>query len=230
MSKVEYIFALNSNSHLQTRTQRVENYTPQDYHYRLGQAKEAITPHFQVDELTPEELDQLIHPAVSYGCFSYKTLDSWRTHRRVVCKAPYGPGGPRRHFVLTSFSSQQFSSKALHIQQYCPRGELENRLKEQQLDFFSDRTSNHYFDDNQLRLWFSPFAYVLFNLLQEELLHHTKLANARVGTIRDQLLKIGTLMRISVRRIYLVMHSSFPNQDLFNLVYQRLVAMANSSG
>ena len=107
---------------------------------------------------------------------------------------------------------------------------MENRLKEQQLDLFSDRTSNHYFDDNQLRLWFSSFAYVLLNLLREELLHHTKLANARGGTIRDQLLKVGTLIRISVRRIYLTMHSSFPNQDLFNLVYQRLAAMTDSSG
>ena len=230
MPKVEYVFALSSNSRLQTRAQRVENYAQQDYQYRRERAKEAITPHFQANELTPEELDQLIPPAVNYGCFPYKTLDSWRTHRRVVCKVTYGASGPRRHFVVTSFSSQQFSSKALHIQQYCPRGEMENRLKEQQLDLFSDRTSNHYFDDNQLRLWFSSFAYVLLNLLREEFLHHTKLANARVGTIRDQLLKVGTLIRISVRRIYLAMHSSFPNQDLFNLVYQRLAAMTDSSG
>lgn len=230
MTKVEYVLALSSNSRLQTRAQRVENYAQQDYQYRRGQAKEAIIPYLQANELSPEELDQLIPPAVSYGCFPYKTLDSWRTQRRVVCKVTYGASGPRHHFVVTSFSSQQFSSKALHIQQYCPRGEMENRFKEQQLDLFSDRTSNHYFDDNQLRLWFSSFAYVLLNLLREELLHHTKLANARVGTIRDQLLKVGTLIRISVRRIYLAMHSSFPNQDLFNLVYQRLAAMADSSG
>ena len=107
---------------------------------------------------------------------------------------------------------------------------MENRLKEQQLDLFSDRTSNHYFDDNQLRLWFSSFAYVLLNLLREALLHHTKLANARVGTIRTQLLKVGALIQISVRRIHLAMHSSFPNRELFCLAHQRLAALANSSG
>ncbi len=230
MPKVEYVLALSSNSRLQTRAQRVENYAQQDYQHRREQVKAGITPHLQANELSPEDLDQLIPPAVSYGCFPYKTLDTWQIQRRVVCKVTYGASGPRRHFVVTSFSSQQFSSKALHIEQYCPRGEMENRLKEQQLDLFSDRTSNHYFDDNQLRLWFSSFAYVLLNLLREELLHHTKLANARVGTIRDQLLKVGTLIRISVRRIYLAMHSSFPNQDLFNLAYQRLAAMADSSG
>ena len=230
MPKVEYVFALSSNSRLQTGAQRVENYAQQDYQSRREQAKETLTPHLKTNELTPVELDKLVPPAVNYGCFPYKTLDTWRTQRRVVCKVTYGASGPRRHFVVTSFSSQKFSSKALHIQQYCPRGEMENRLKEQQLDLFSDRTSNHYFDDNQLRLWFSSLAYVLLNLLREELLHHTKLANARVGTIREQLLKVGTLIRISVRRIYLAMHSSFPNQDLFFLAYQRLAAMANSSG
>ena len=107
---------------------------------------------------------------------------------------------------------------------------MENRLKEAQLDLFSDRTSNHYFDDNQLRLWFSSFAYVLLNLLRDVLLHHTKLANATVGTIRTQLLKVGTHIRISVRRIHLAMHSSFPNRELFCLVHRRLAAMANSSG
>ncbi|MBT9316522.1 transposase, partial [Leptothoe spongobia] len=121
------------------------------------------------------------------------------------------------------------SSKALHQKQYCPRGEMENRLKEQQLDLFSDRTSNHYFDDNQLRLWFHSLAYVLLNLLRDAL-HHTPLAKAHVGTIRTKLLKVGTLIRVSVRRIHLAMHSSFAYRDLFALVHQRLSQTAVPSG
>ena len=106
---------------------------------------------------------------------------------------------------------------------------MENRIKEQQLDLFSDRTSNHYFDDNQLRLWFHSFGYVLLNLLREAL-HHPPLANAQVGTIRSKLLKVGTLVRMSVRRIHLAMHSSFAYRDLFGLVHQRLCDLSAPSG
>lgn len=228
--QVEYVLALSSNSRLQTRAQRVENYAQQDYQARRRQIQATVTGHLSPDDLRAEELDALVPPAVTYGCFPYQTLDSWHCQRRVVCKVTYRASGPRRHFVVTSFPSKQFSSKALHIAQYCPRGEMENRIKEQQLDLFSDRTSNHYFDDNQLRLWFSSFAYVLLNALREQLLHHTKLADARVGTIRTQLLKVGTLIRISVRRIHLAFHSAFPQADLFDLAYKRLAVLTQDSG
>ncbi len=230
MPNVEYVLALSTNSRLQTRAHRIEAYAQGDYQYRRDQAIETLSAHLHANELTSEDLDRLVPPAVSYGCFPYQTLDSWKRQRRVVCKVTYGATGPRRHFVVTSFSSKQFSSKDLHIRQYCPRGEMENRIKEHQLDLFSDRTSNHYFDDNQLRLWFSSLAYVLLNLLREQLLHQTSLANARLGTIRSQLLKVGTLIRITVRRIYLAMHSAFPNQTLFELVYRRLQALTHASG
>ncbi|HIK45081.1 MAG TPA: transposase [Leptolyngbyaceae cyanobacterium M65_K2018_010] len=104
--------------------------------------------------------------------------------------------------MVTSLRAQQRSSQRLHAEGYCPRGEMENRLKEQQLDLFSNRTSNHYFDDNQLRVWFSAFAYVLLHALRQH----------------AQLLKLGTLIRLSVRRIYLAFHSAFPRQDLFHLL------------
>lgn len=106
---------------------------------------------------------------------------------------------------------------------------MENRLKEQQLDLFSDRTSNHYFDDNQLRLWFSSFAYVLLNALRQQALYQTELANARVGTLRTRLLKVGTLIRLSVRRIHVAFHSAFPLQHLFVLAHQRLRTLANTA-
>ena len=129
-----------------------------------------------------------------YGCFACQTQESWSRSRRVVCKVTAGPKGCRHHFVVTSVSAQQASSQRLHADYSCPRGEMENRLKEQQLDLFSDRTSNHYFDDNQLRLWFSAFAYGLLNALRQQVLQHTELANVRVGTIRTQLLKVGALI------------------------------------
>lgn len=228
--QVEYVLALSSNTRLKTRSQRVEAYAKQDYQVQREHVKDTLRGHLRADELTDDVLDSLVPTAVTYGCFPYQTLDTWQCQRRVVCKVTHGASGPRRHFVVTSFESKQFSSKDLHIRQYCPRGEMENRIKEQQLDLFSDRTSNHYFDDNQLRLWFSALAYVLLNALREQLLHHTKFENARVGTIRDQLLKVPTLIRISVRRIHLAIQSTFPHQDLFGFAYQRLVTLTEGSG
>jgi hypothetical protein len=218
---VEYVIAMGTNSRLEHRTQRIEAFANADYQAARQAARDALLKTLSADELSDQELDALVPPAVSYGCFPYQTLDSWSRQRRIVCKVTHGPNGPRRHFVVTSWSSKQFNSKTLHQKQYCPRGEMENRIKEQQLDLFSDRTANHYFDDNQLRLWFHSLAYVLLNRLRDAL-HHTSLANARVGTIRTKLLKVGTLIRVSVRRIHLALHSSFAYRDLFALVHQRL--------
>jgi hypothetical protein len=220
---------MGTNPRLKQRTQRIEADAKADYLTARAAAHEALLRTMRPDEITAEYLDALVPPAVSYGGFPYQTLDSWSTQRRVVCKVTYGPNGAHRHFVVTSWHSSQFSSKALHQQQYCPRGDMENRIKEQQLDLFSDRTSNHDFDDNQLRLWFHSFAYVLLNLLRDAL-HQTRLAQAQVGTLRAKLLKVGTRIRVSVRRIYLAMHSSFAYEDLFILVHQRLGQLAAPSG
>ena len=218
---VEYVIAMGTNSRLEHRAQRIERHAKADYHAARQAARDTLLKTLSDEEVSDEELDALVPPAVSYGCFPYQTVDSWSRQRRLVCKVTYGPKGPRRHFVVTSWTSKQFSSKTLHQKQYCPRGEMENRIKEQQLDLFSDRTSNHYFDDTQLRLWFHSLAYVLLNRLRDAL-HHTTLANARVGTIRTKLLKVGTLVRVSVRRIHLALHASFAYRALFALVHQRL--------
>ena len=228
-SLVQYVLAISSNSRLVTMAERIERFAKADYLRLRAATKEALLRTMKPEEIPEEFLDELVPSQVSYGCFSYRTLNSWSTHRRVVAKVTYGPTGPHRHFVVTSWHSSEYSSKALHQKQYCPRAEMENRIKEQQLDLFSDRTSNHYFDDNQLRLWFHSLAYVLLNLLRETL-HHTPLADAQVGTIRTKLLKVGTLIRVSVRRIHLAMHSSFAYHELFSLVHQRLSAMAAPSG
>lgn len=106
---------------------------------------------------------------------------------------------------------------------------MENRIKEHQLDLFSDRTSAHEFESNQLRLWFSSFAYVLLQALRQHCLHQTELTTATVGTIRTRLLKLGAQIRLSVRRAHIAICSACPLQSLFALVHQRLMALANSS-
>jgi hypothetical protein len=225
---LDYVFAQRSNPRLTERTTRWQglelNYAQSREHLR-----KSLAPQVAPESLTKAELDALTPESVYYGCFAYQTLDSWSQARRVVCKVTWGASGVRHHFVVTSLSAQAVSSQRLHRDYYCPRGEMENRLKEQQLDLFSDRTSNHYFDDNQLRLWLSSFAYVLLNALRQNLLQHTELENARVGTIRSQLLKVGTLIRVSVRRIHLAMHSVFPRQDLFFLAFQRLSVLSDTT-
>jgi len=226
---VDYIFAQGSNPVLSRRSTRWRETAENDYAQRRRQAQAALTPHLNSEAPSEPELDEVVPEAVHYGCFPYQTQESWSRSRRVVCKVTAGAKGVRHHFVVTSLSTQQMSSQRLHVEGYCPRGEMENRLKEQQLDLFSDRTSHHHFDDNQLRLWFSAFAYVLLNALCQQALQHTEWANARVGTIRSKLLKLGTLIRFSVRRIYVAFHSTFVRRDLFHLAAQRLTVLANSS-
>lgn len=226
---VDYVFAQGSNARLVQMSYRWQQSASRDYQQRRAQVVNALSPHLAPESVSDNELAPLVPEAIDYGCFTYQTLDSWSRPRRVVCKLTAGANGLRHHFVVTSLSARKASSKQIHTNLYCPRGEMENRLKEQQLDLFSDRTSNHYFDDNQFRLWFSAFAYVLLNALRQQALQHTELANARVGTLRTRLLKLGTLIRISIRRIHLALHSAFPLRHLFELAYQRLCALPNTT-
>ena len=168
------------------------------------------------------ELDALVPPQVWYQSLDYRTVGSWSCSRRVVCKLTYDAKGTRRHFVVTSFSTSQVSAGKLHADYYCPRGEMENRIKEHQLALFSDRTSTHEFESNQLRLWFSSFAYILMQTIRQQALAHTELADAQLGTIRLKLLKLGSQIRISVRRVVIAFSSDWAGQPLFNHVYQQL--------
>jgi hypothetical protein len=228
-ANVDYVVAQGSNAVLGRLSTRWAERATADYQQRRQQASETLAAHLSPDGPSLKDLDALVPEATHYGCFTYQTQDSWSCSRRVICKVTAGAKGLRHHFVVTSLSAQYASSQRLHADYYCPRGEMENRLKEQQLDLFSDRTSNHYFDDNQLRLWFSAFAYGLLNALRQQALQHTALANARVGTIRSQLLKVGALIRISVRRIHVVMHTAFPHRFLFQQVYQRLMTLPSAA-
>src|SRR5216683_805461 len=131
-----------------------------------------------------------------------------------------GRANPR--FVVTSLQADQHQARALYEKLYCARGEMENRIKECQLDLFADRTSTGTMRANQLRLWLSSMAYVLISALRRIALATTRFADATCGTIRLKLLKIGAQVRISVRRIKFSMASAFPFTDVFRTAWAAL--------
>jgi hypothetical protein len=147
--------------------------------------------------------------------FRYRTRDSWSCERRVVGKAEYITDKENPRFVVTSLSSRAWPARALYEDLYCARGEMENRIKEQQLGLFADRTSSHTLRANQLRLWLSSIAYLILHDLRRLALAGTGLARAQVSTIRSRLLKIGAIVTVSVRRVYVSLSSVFPLQELF---------------
>jgi hypothetical protein len=161
-------------------------------------------------------------PARRFKDFTYATLDSWSRSRRVIGKAEVTGGDANPRFVVTSLASAEVGGQHLYEKIYCPRGEMENRIKECQLDLFADRTSTATMRANQLRLWFASMAYVLLCALRRIGLAYTQFADATCGTIRLKLLKLGALVRISVRRIKLAMASACPWQHEFALAHARL--------
>jgi hypothetical protein len=158
-------------------------------------------------------------PARRFADFAWRTLDSWSRARRVVGKAEHLPKGANPRFVVTSLPTRAIDARILYEDVYCARGEVENRIKEQQLDLFADRTSAATMRANQLRLWFASFAYVLLEALRRIGLRHTQFATATCGTIRLKLLKIGAQVRKSVRRIKVAMASACPYQAEYHLAY-----------
>ena len=154
--------------------------------------------------------------------FTWSTLDSWSRERRVVGKAEVTGGEANPRFVVTSLKSKEVGGRYLYEKVYCARGEMENRIKECQLDLFADRTSTATMRANQLRLWLASMAYVMLCGLRRIGLAHTQFAEATCGTIRLKLLKVGALVRISVRRIKVAMATACPYQNEFGLAYARL--------
>jgi hypothetical protein len=154
-----------------------------------------------------------------FADFLWITRESWSRLRRVVAKAEHLPKGPNPRFVVTSLPASAIDARALYEDVYCARGAVENRIKEQQLDLFADRTSAATMRTNQLRLWFASFAYVLLEALRRIGLRHTQLATATCGTIRLKLLKIGAQVRLSVRRLKVAMASACPYQAEYHLAY-----------
>jgi Transposase DDE domain group 1 len=173
------------------------------------------------EDLAAAEAESLSRggPARRFADFAWRTLDSWSRTRRVVAKAEHLPKGANPRFVVTSLPANARDARSLYEDVYCARGEVENRIKEQQLDLFADRTSAATMRANQLRLWFASFAYVLLAALRRLGLRHTQFATATCGTIRLKLRKIGAQVRRSVRRIKIAMASAFPYQAEYRLAY-----------
>ena len=161
-------------------------------------------------------------PARVFADFEYRTRDSWSAKRRVIGKAEWTQGEANPRFIVTNVDPAFGAAKFLYEHVYCQRGEMENRIKECQADLFADRTPAPTMRANQLRLWLSSFAYVLMCAVRRIGLVGTDFERATCGTIRLQLLKIGALVTVSVRRVKLAFASACPGRDVFVLAQRRL--------
>jgi hypothetical protein len=195
-NRIDYAFGLQRNSRLR-RIIGAQMHQAQVQHQSTGQ------------------------PARVFAEFQYKTHKSWSQTRRVVAKAEYLDKGENPRFVVTSLSAEPWPRQDLYEKFYCARGEMENRIKEQ-MCLFADRLSTDEMKGNQLRLYFSALAYTLVEALRRLGLKGTEWAQAQVDTIRLKLFKIGTIVRISVRRILLQMSSTYPWKDIYAHAFRAL--------
>ena len=156
--------------------------------------------------------------------FTYRTRNTWSRRRRVVGKAEQLAAGANPRFVVSSIPAAEMDARTLYEDEYCARGEMENRIKEQQLYLFADRTSTATMRANQLRLWFSSVAYVLMQALRRLGLKGTTMAKAQCETIRLKLLKIGAQVRVTVRKIWVSLASGSPYAAMFQQVCDNLRA------
>ena len=196
-NRVDYVFGLAKNPRLQA----------------------ALEPAFERAHRRCELSGQ---PERVYSEWQHSTLDSWSRERRVIGKAEITLRGENPRFVVTSLSRRKAGARRLYEEIYCARGEMENRIKEQQLDLFADRTSARQMRVNQLRLWLSSVAYTLLSELRRLGLAGTAFARARCSTIRLKLLKIGALVRVTVRKVWVSMASGYPYEALFAHAYDQL--------
>lgn len=165
-----------------------------------------------------------------YRDLRYRTRDSWSRERRVVAKAEWLPGlrGKNARYVVTNLPGKKVGARELYEHWYCARGDMENRLKDQQLWLFSDRTSSHIMLANQLRMYFSAFAGFIVDIVRRVGLHGTNGARWRVDTIRSRLLKLAGRVKKTVRRIRLSLASAFPLQDVFSRILFNLRTAAQA--
>lgn len=193
-------------------------------HYVFGLARNARLARAigQSQQQAQQQLQATGKAARVFQELRYKTRKSWSAERRVVAKAEQLPGKANPRFVVTTLDAERWPARALYEQMYCARGEMENRIKECQLDLFADRTSTALLRSNQLRLWLSSCAYVLMESLRRLALGASDLARASAGTIRLQLLKIGAAVTISVRRVKVAISATHPRQHTFTQAWQAL--------
>jgi hypothetical protein len=194
---VDYVLGLAKNSRLRSKLRKAMREARQQYR-QSGQGARVFTE------------------------FRYRTRKSWSRRRRVIGKAEYLAKGENPRFVVTSLPAAALEARALYEEFYCARGEMENRIKEQQLGLFADRTSTAYLRSNQLRLYISSIAYCLMEALRRLGLKGTEMAHAQCSTIRLRLLKIGAQIRITVRRIWISMAAGHPGASVFEQAWRNL--------
>jgi hypothetical protein len=192
--------------------------------YVLGLARNQILERSAVDwiERAARQFAKTGEPQRIFASFSYAAA-TWNRRRRVIVKAEHNAQGPNPRFIVTNVPADP---QELYEDFYCQRGNMENRIKEQQLDLFADRTSCHRFLANQFRLLLSSAAYVLVQALRRIALRETDLEKAQVGTIRLKLFKVAARVVVTARRVAFHLATSSPFQKLFRAVFQRLVPMA----
>lgn len=188
--------------------------------YVIGMAKNSVLLTRSRSTQVTARLDHQLtgHKAVEFDEFSYNAHSWRRQERRMIVKAEHTAQGANPRFVVTSLTDDP---KTLYTERYCARGEMENRIKEQQY-LFSDRTSCHNWWPNQFRLLMSGLAYTLVNGLRRLALHGTELAHAQVNTIRLKLCKVAAIVIQNTRRIRFLMPSHYPYQELFETALNNL--------
>jgi hypothetical protein len=192
--------------------------------YVLGLAKnDRLNKGIEAEMAQAQQLQQQTQKAARvFKDFRYRTRKSWSCERRVVGKAEYLAKGANPRFIVTSIASEEKDARTLYEDFYCARGDMENRIKEQQLGLFADRTSTAWMRSNQLRLYFSSFAYILMQTLRRLGLQGTELAQAQCATIRLKLFKIGAQIEVTVRKVWISFSESYPYLGLFQRVLARL--------
>ena len=218
---LDYVIAMGTNSVLKLRATDVIEKAKHEYEGKLEPITELMDSLFQQEE-DLEEVKSLVPNSTWYRSICYKTEKSWSCQRRVVTKVCYGSDGLKMRHVVTSFPASKIPPSKLYTKKYCPRGEMENRIKEQQLDLLADRTSTQTFQSNQLRLWIHSIAYVLINAFRQNCLKKTLLAKATVGRIRLNLLKLGARITISSRRILIAIATACPYQHILVIANKRI--------
>jgi len=194
-----------------------------DVGYIIGLARNAVLERLAKPwiETSAAQFAQTKQKQRLFGQFVYGAA-TWDRQRRVIVKAEHLEQGPNSRFVVTNLTGEP---QALYDNLYCQRGDAENRIKEQQLGLFADRTSCHDFVANQFRVLLSAAAYILLDTLRREALAQTELAQAQVDTIRLKLLKIGARVVCSVRRVVIHLAQGYPLKDLFAQILSRLHAL-----
>ena len=168
--------------------------------------------------------------ARAFADFRYRTRTSWSRRRRVVAKAEYLAKGENPRFVVTSLTARQAAAQQLYETIYCARGEMENRIQEQQMGVFAGRTSTAWFRSNQIRLYFSSFGYCVMEALRRLGLAGTKMARAQCTTIRLRLFKIGARIWITARKVWISLASGYAWAEIFEQMYENLERGEPQSG